>query len=118
MNLEEVMGQFAVMTGLGNAGAEEFTPVCTQAMEEVSRRATGDTAAGEKALCAATAALAFYRWALITAAGTPENFSAGDIKISQNSVHLQAAREMWRQAAAAAAPWLKDEDFLFRRIQE
>ena len=85
-------------------------------MEQVLQRAADTGEAARNPLCAAAAALALYRWALARAASEPEEFTAGDLKIGKGKLSPNAAKEMWEQAAAAASPYLRDDDFLFRGI--
>ena len=113
----DVFARFSALAGLD--GAERFLPLCAGAAGELGaaeREGCGEE--GRDALCAAAAALAFYRWALSHAGMGAEAFSAGDVKVSAGKADPAAARELWRGAAAAAAPYLKDSGcFLFGRIR-
>lgn len=108
--------RFALMTGLGSEEAEKYSVMCEDAMAQILQRAADTGGTAQKALCFAAAALALYRWALACAAAEPGEFSAGDIKITRGGVSPSAAKEVWEQAAAAAAPYLRDEAFYFRGI--
>lgn len=105
--------RFALLAGLTDTEAEKYAVLCGDAMEQIARRAVKTDGAAENVLCAAAAALALYRWALARAAAEPQEFTAGSVKIGWGGVSPAAAKEMWEQAAAAAAPCLRDENFWF-----
>lgn len=111
------MERFALMADMSADRAARFQPLCEDAITEIGRSAVQSDAAVQGVLSAAAAALALYRWALITASGNLGGFSAGDVKITKSSANVAMAKEAWREAAAAAAPYMKDSTFLFRRIQ-
>ncbi|NLJ30344.1 MAG: hypothetical protein GX424_01860 [Clostridiales bacterium] len=116
MKLCDVLERFAMMAGLSGEEAAKYGVLCEDAMEQTTRRAADTDAEADKPLCAAAAALALYRWALVRAAAEPQEFAAGDVKIDLGGVSPEAAKKVWEQAEAAAAPYLRDDDFLFRRI--
>ena len=111
------MERFAFMADLSADRAVKFLPLCEDAAEEISRKAIRNDVAAQRILCAAAAALTLYRWALVVASGDLGGFSAGDVKITKSSANVAMAKEVWREAAAAAAPYLEDDSFLFRRVQ-
>jgi len=111
---DEVLERFALMADLSAERAEKFRPLCGEAMTEISRRARSDDTNAHKALCAAAAALAFYRWALAGEANGPAGFALGEVKVSKNGTAAALAKEAWKEAEAAAAPYLEDDQFLFR----
>jgi len=116
VNIEDVMERFALMADLNTDRAEKFRPVCEDAMAEISRRAVLTDVEGQRVLCAAAAALALYRWALMASSGDLGSFSAGDVKITKSGANVAMAKEAWREAAAAAAPYMQDSEFLFRGV--
>lgn len=111
------MERFALMADLSADKAARFLPLCEDAAEEITRRTVRNDAAAQRLLCAAAAALALYRWALMSASGDLGSFSSGDVKIVKSGANVSMAKEAWREAAAAAAPYLEDDEFLFRRVQ-
>lgn len=115
MNIDDVMARLELLTGLSADQAEKFRPLGADAMAEISRRALQNDEASRGALTAAAAALAFYRWSLAGGATGIGTFSMGDVKITKGPKGIAAAREVWREAAAAAAPFLEDGEFVFRR---
>ena len=116
MKIEDVVERFILMTDLNSDRAAKYQPLCEDAMAEIDRRTMQDDPAAQTILCAAAAALALYRWALMTASTEIGSFSAGDVKITKSSTSVAMAKEVW--AEAAAAPYLKDSGFLFERIQK
>lgn len=111
------MERFILMADISAERAEKFRPLCVEAMGEISRRSVQGDGGGQSALESAAAALAFYRWALAGAANSAGSFAAGDIKITKSTETAALAKEAWREAEAAAAPYLEDSGFLFRRAQ-
>jgi hypothetical protein len=103
--MEDVMERFTLMADLDSGDAAKYQPLCEDAIEEINRRIIRDDAAAQNILCAAAAALALYRWALMTASADLGSFSAGDVKITKNGSNVAMAKEVWGEAAAAAAPF-------------
>ncbi|MCY1715089.1 hypothetical protein [Caproiciproducens galactitolivorans] len=118
MDIENVMERFALMADLSDKAAAKYKPFCEDAMAEIKRRAKDDSAAAQGILCAAAASLALYRWALANACAGEESFSAGDVRVTKSGMNVETARQAWRESVAAAAPYLKDEGFLFERIKK
>lgn len=116
MVIEDVTERFALMADLSTESAARWKPLCEDAMAEISRNVREGVSAPEGVLCAAAASLALYRWALATAGAGADSFSAGDVKVTRSSGNVAMAKQAWRESAAAAAPYLKDDGFLFERI--
>ena len=113
IDADAVKTRFAALAGVDGTGYE--TP-CKDASLEVGRMqrsGCGPEASGP--LTAAAAALAFYRFVLAGACVTGGSFEAGDVKVSPQKPDIPSARRFWREALAAAAPYLEDTCFLFRR---
>lgn len=112
----EVLSRFSALSGLQDP--ERYRALCAAAAGETGAAERGDCGEeGREALSGAAAALAFYRWALSNAGRGDGSFSAGDVEISPGKADPAAARELWRNAAAAAAPYLRDPGcFRFGRI--
>jgi hypothetical protein len=118
LKIEDVTERFALMADLESDRAARFQPLCEDAVAEISGRILRDDPAAQSIFCAAAAALAFYRWALMSASADSGSFSAGDVKITKSGANVAMAKEVWGEAAAAAAPYLADRGFLFERIQK
>ena len=118
MKIENVVERFVLMADLNSSDTVKYQPICEDAMAELNRRVLQDDAVAQPFLCAAAAALALYRWTLMTASNDLGDFSAGDVKITKSNTNVAMVKEMWQEAAAAAAPYLADKDFLFERIQK
>lgn len=112
----DVLLRFSALSGLENAGA--YQTLCSDAAAELGaaeRESCGEE--GRSALTAAAGALALYRFALARAGTGTESFSAGDVRVSAGAGDAGAARTLWKNAEAAAAPYLADPGrFLFGRI--
>lgn len=118
MKFEDVMERFRLMADLEDIEAAKYQPLCEDAIAEISRRVIRNDTQSRPFLCAAAAALMFYRWALLSASADSGSFAVGDVKITKSGANVAVAKQMWEEAAAAAAPFLADKDFLFERIQK
>lgn len=118
MSIEEVMERFTLMADLSDAAAVRYQPLCVDAMTEINRLTRNNDVAAQGILCAAAASLALYRWALMNASNGVGSFSVGDVKVTKSSENVEMAKQAWREAAAAAAPYLEDSGFLFERISK
>jgi hypothetical protein len=117
LNAADVQTRFALLSGLDD-GAQKYLPLCSDAADEIERgEKEGCGAEASGPLTAAAAALAFYRFALTQAGGSAGSFTAGDVKISAGTSNVQPAWRIWREAAAAASPYLADSRFLFERTR-
>ena len=116
LNAADVLARFSMLAG--EEEAERFLPLCADAAAELETGERPDCGEeGHGALCAAAAALAFRRFALARAGRGTSSFSAGDVRVAESAADPGAAGELWRQALAAAAPYLEDTGcFLFGRI--
>lgn len=117
MQLEDVLVRFAQLAGLNMDEAAPWEQVCRDAVEELSGNVRPGTVGGEALLCAACAALAFYRYSLVQAAGAESSFTAGDMKITTGTQGVAIAERLWNTARCAAAPYLRDEAFCFRQVR-
>ena len=117
MNVEEVVNRFALMAGLGSDAALRYRTVCEDAVLQISGLLREEVADETPEVSAAAAALAFYRYTLAQAANLGDGFQAGDVKVTKGGSSVAMAREVWSQASADAAPYLKDGGFTFERIQ-
>ncbi len=109
-----VKARFALLAGLD--GAEPYEPLCEDAAAQIERRereGCGEEALGP--LTAAAAALACYRFSLARAGGGGGEFAVGDVRVKAGDSGVAPARGLWRESLAAAAPFLTDAGFLFRR---
>ncbi|WP_050697088.1 hypothetical protein [Anaeromassilibacillus senegalensis] len=118
METEKILEQFALMAELDERRADKYRSFCDQAKEQLEALAKpGESYAAARALEAAAAALAFYRWSLFrTAVGVETGFAAGEVRVTKSGTDVAMARQLWREAEAAAAPYLRDEGFVFERI--
>ena len=118
MGTQTIFEQFAALAGLEEKQAAGYWTLCDNARVQVEGIAKPETLAdGEQILCATAAALAFYRWALLRAAmGEETSFAAGDVRVTTGRADVSMARQLWREAEAAAAPYLNDNGFVFERM--
>ena len=118
MGTQEVMEQLAVLAGLDEREIERYWPLGESARVQVASLAKPEIGMkGERALRDTAAALAFYRWTLLHAAlGEESSFTAGDVRVTKNKTDVATARQFWREAEAAASPYLNDEGFVFEQM--
>lgn len=113
----DVLERFTLYSGLSSTGAAKYETLCASAAAEITRRERANCAdTAQNTLCAAAAALAFYRKALMDSGGGAGSFSAGDVKVTESSANIPAAKELWREASAQAAQYLEDSGFMFGMI--
>ena len=111
-----VLERFALLSGLSE-GAERYLPLCSDAAAEVEKsERDGCPPEAGAVLTALAAALANYRYALAGAGASGASFTAGDVKVAPGTANLRPAKQLWRESAAAAAPYLQESTFLFGRI--
>ena len=121
MEVQQVMDRFALIAGLTSEEAAAWLPICRQATAEVEEmlRAPECAALLGDRLCTACAALTYYRYALCRACGEGvSSFQAGDVRITadqRNSVAI--AQQLWREAKASLAGFVKQEDFWFKGVR-
>lgn len=116
LNPADVLEHFALLSGLCE-GAQRYLPLCADAAAEVERNERENCPTQALALLtAAAAALANYRYALAQTGASGLSFTAGDVKAAPGTANLKPARQLWRESAAAASPYLLENTFLFGRI--
>ncbi len=120
MDLQSVFDRFCLMSGLGGEEAAPYMALCSEAFAEIMKRVkNGVNVEAEKArLCAAAAALAFYRYIKYTSASEGSvNFSAGDVKVTQKGERaLAMAQKVRDEALAEVSDLLIDKGFVIRRV--
>lgn len=116
MEMEEILARFQILAGLTGEEAQAWRTLCEEAAAELTGELREGADAQDQRLTSACAALAFYRYALTAAAGVGESFSAGEVKVARAADTEKRAERLWLQARRAAAPLLRDGDFLFRRV--
>ena len=115
MDIDEIMKRFTVLAGLTEEDAASWRPLCEDALIRIQSqcREDADTAEQSGLLCAAVSALAFYQYALRNTVTEAEDFSAGDIRITQKSGGAGGAKALWEDAREQIAPLLRDPAFYF-----
>ena len=92
-NVFMVLDRFVLLSGLSREESAAYLPVCS------------------------SAAVAFYRFALISAAREEESFSAGNLTLRQDSeAKAQYARAVRDDALATLSDLAEDSGFLFGRM--
>lgn len=115
---QEVLDRFAALAGLSGEEAAPWEPLCGDAEAELrgSLREGVDLETNSGLFCGACAALAYYRYALLTQAGE-DSFAAGDIRVTRSAaLAIKAVERFWLESRRAASGLFQDRDFLFRRI--
>ena len=112
--------RFALIANLTLEEAMIWSPICSDAAEDIKLKLKSDTdiEANSRRLTNAAAAFSFYRYTLYRASGTGMNgFVAGDIKIEGNSdVSVKTAVTVWNDAKRNIADLLEDDEFVFRQV--
>jgi hypothetical protein len=116
MNLEEILERFALFGGIEREEAAAYGMLCEDAACDLRKRLRrqSDEAANARRLCAAAAALAYFRYVLWGAAGRDGgSFRAGDVSISAADERVKGAAALWREERAGVADLLQDDGFCF-----
>lgn len=116
LSLDDVVARFSALSRLCGDDLESFSFLCSDALHTIlSARRCEDPVSDTDAplLCNAAAALAFYHFALLSSALPNPDFSAADVRVSYPKPDLSAAKALYRDARALAAPLLLDQDFSF-----
>lgn len=113
-----VLSNLRQIASLDEEGAAFGLPLCLVCLEEIRARLRDDADGNDTRIERAAAGLAFYKLTLkrISEDGAA-SFKAGDVSVSQNPAELLAiAARVRDEALAGAAPLVRDDLFLFRRV--
>jgi hypothetical protein len=113
IDTDAVKTRFTALAGVDGADCETLCSDAAIEIQRMQKSGCGSEASGP--LTAAAAALAFYRFVLAGACVTGGSFEVGDLKVAPEKIDVPSARRFWRESLAAAAPYLQDTCFLFRR---
>lgn len=115
MDIDEIMKRFAVLAGLTEEDAAVWRPLCEDALIRIQSQCREDVDTAEQSglLCAAVSALAFYQYTLRNNVTDTEDFSAGDIRITQKANSSSGAKALWEDAREQIAPLLRNPLFYF-----
>ncbi len=120
MELQEIIKRFAILANVSDNEPFPWNSLCEDAGEDIKRHLRDDVVESEhsRRLCAAAAALAFYRHTLYMAScGGMESFTAGEIKIKADPKNSsKIALNVWKDAKNSISDLLKDENFVFQTI--
>ena len=120
LNVKDIVDRFALLASLSEEAASNFTYICSDAKDEINSKLLPDvdlTLHSER-LVAAAGALSLYKYMQLKALGdSVESFSAGDITVKKSmDKALGVAYEIWQNEKAKISDLLKDEDFVFWRV--
>lgn len=117
INTDDVLSLFALYCGISDDDASKYKPLCSSAVSEITARERENCGTDSAdALCRCAAALAFYRKALIDSGSCKGSFTAGDIKITESTENLSAAKQFLQDTLSASSAYLKDNNFVFEGI--
>ena len=120
MELSKICAIFAVFSGMSAEDALEHLELMRLAVEELTGMLRPGVHPEQHAevLNHAAAALAFYRYSIITAnAGGVGSLRAGNVTIGADpDAAIRSAAEIRGEFLRLAAPFLRETDFLFRAV--
>lgn len=119
MDIEAIMQQFILLTGLSEEEAAKWITFCSKALNDVSDNLKPTVIAADHSskLNYLAATLAFYRYSL-SLASSPDSgdFTVGDIKSTCNkNLMCKSAKMLYDEAKDSAKSILKDNEFYFGR---
>lgn len=110
METENVWTRLRLLRSVTEEQKSAYLPLMQDAVQRLETQRA--QAGGDSLLEAAAAALVNWQLSLTEPDGS---FTAGEVRVEGG--HAQdSAHKIWRDALAAAAPYLHDEAFVFRRI--
>lgn len=119
MRLERaaVLERFGRLAGLPSREDLRHPYLCGDAAAQIEGMIREDAPeSAMEVLCAAAAALAFYRLTLLESTSGPDRFTAGELQVQKNAQAFQRAQQIWNEYQKAAAPYLLDREFVFERV--
>ena len=120
MNPEEILKRFAIIANISLTEGSPWIFLCEEAGNEIVShlKDSVDVNENSRRLTVAAASLAFYKYALYnTANGSTESFSAGELRIKNDLPSaVKMAYEVWLNAKHAISDLLRDDNFIFERM--
>lgn len=121
MNLQEILEYFAMMADLEEEERSRYLPLCSAAADDLQLQLLHPPSSDEQCrrVNRAAACLAFSRYCVIRGcADGGDSYQVGDVRITNGGgVGVREAYQSWRQARASIAELLKDEEFVFSRVE-
>ena len=122
MNPEEILERFCIIANISLTDGSPWFLLCEEAGNEITShlKDSVDVNENSRRLTVAAASLAFYRYAMYNVAnGSTEYFCAGEIRIKNDLPStLKTAYEVWLNAKRAISDLLRDDDFIFERMDK
>ena len=112
MDQEKILARLALYRGLTTEEAAQYASLAEEAADWLGQQVRGDVPGGDGLLENAAAAWINWQFALLD---SDEDFTAGDVRLAGGS-RAQGARALWENARSAAAPYLRENGFEFRRV--
>ena len=119
VNQWTVLNRLKQTAPLDDEGAASGLPLCVVCLEEIRARLREGADGNDIRIERAAAGLAFYKTMLkrIAEDGGVTGFKAGDVSVRQNPGDILTIAEKVRdEALAGAAPLLRDDLFVFKRV--
>ena len=115
MDIEKILKRFHEMSGTEFDNTSKYFALCEEALNEIKLqiKEDADVEQNENILNSAAAALAFYKYTLLTASNTPPEAltAAADIKNA-----ISSAEKIWKGAKSSICSLSKDPEFMFERV--
>lgn len=118
MNFEQVYQRFIEISGLDETEAVKWQWVCSIAIDELKVRLKNniDYESNCDRLNNAAAALAFYKYCVLSVKDNITNFKAGDVTVELSADKTEKALEFWQASEKAVSDLLTDSSFFFKRV--
>lgn len=116
MNISDVLAKFAILSGLSGSGLNRWESICEDSILEIRSKLRDGVIEEDhdRILCAAAAALSFYKYVLLAVIGNdidPENAYI----LSSNFIKSLAST-IWLEYKQLIANLIVDEKFVFKGI--
>ncbi len=118
IEFEKVLGAFSLLADIDEDTARKSEPLVKLAIAELNVRLKSDACTNKNhdRICHACAALAYYKYTIVTAANE-RDFTIGDVKISPHSAaDLALAKQLRDDAIGSIADLLEPSGFAFVQV--
>ncbi|MBQ9742440.1 MAG: hypothetical protein IJV88_02040 [Ruminococcus sp.] len=119
MRLNQVIDRFALVSGLCGEELSRWTPLCVDAMNQVSKMLRPNMTPSEAdslRLSAFAGVLAYYKYTLYSRGGI-KAFTAGSLSITEEDDKSRRAKLLWEAERESVADLIAPEGFFFGRVR-
>lgn len=116
MNISDVVEKFSILSGLSGDSLERWTYICDDSILEIRSKLRDGVVEDDhnRVLCAAAAALSFYKYVLISVISN--DIDTENPYIVSNNFTKDLASSIWLEYKQLISNLIVDEKFVFKGI--